>query len=198
MWLLCTHSHSQGLLSCYIWPIVYNAFVCACMWWNVCVCVWECVSSRQDSTEGEDILLLPQENSITVQECLICNAILLHTHTQQNECVCDCSAWRCECVLSSVCTCTAGVYSRVCFSLRWADIPGITSCPQGSDCNTCDEGHCTPYMARWKSVCVYVCLRVERNHVTVHMKKLQFFMTCFNVWKHQDVWLPLDQKLRSH
>lgn len=38
------------------------------------------MSSRQDSTEGEDILLLAQENSTTVQECFICSAILLHTH----------------------------------------------------------------------------------------------------------------------
>lgn len=58
--------------------------VCAFALRNVC----ECVSSRQDSTEGEDILLLPQENSTTVQECLICNAILLHTHTHTIDKLC--------------------------------------------------------------------------------------------------------------
>lgn len=53
--------------------------VCACA--GMCECKSVCVCVCQDSTEGEDILLLPQENSTTVQECLICNAILLQTHT---------------------------------------------------------------------------------------------------------------------
>lgn len=45
-----------------------------------------CVCRRQDSTEWEDILLLPQENSATLQECLICNAALLHTGTLKGVC----------------------------------------------------------------------------------------------------------------
>lgn len=36
----------------------------------------------------------------------------------------------------------AGVCARLC-----ADIPGIASCPQGSDSNACDEGHCAPCMS---------------------------------------------------
>lgn len=64
------------------------------------------VCVQQDSTEGEDILLLPQENSTTVQECLICSAALLHTR------VCDCS---CAVVHARVSVCLYKVCVCVCF-----------------------------------------------------------------------------------
>lgn len=114
MSLIFTHSHRQGLLSHLTHCILHvhaqtYAGMCVC----VCVCGSECVSSRPDSTEGEDIPLVPQGNNTIAQECLICNDILLHTNTQEKECVCGCSS-ACVSVVFQVCVFVSEVCIHVC------------------------------------------------------------------------------------
>lgn len=117
--------------------LTHTVSVCVCMCRNVGVCVQQAGQCRGG---GYPVTAWGKQYYRNVSYA----TILLHT--QKLWCS---GACRWLYVLSCVCSCIAGVYACVCFclSLRWTDIPGITSCPQGLGSNACDEGHCAPCTA---------------------------------------------------
>lgn len=144
-----------------------HCMYCMCTWMHVRVqeCVWRSVGRAGRTVQRGRISCYCLRKTV-LQYRNVSYAMLFcykhthsHTHTRtvyETVVVLQCLAvWACafKCVYvhrrcASVC---------VSDSLRWADIPGITSRPQGSDSNTCDEGHCTPAEGAKCVLCSCVC-----------------------------------------